>query len=259
MAVRMCAMSAIMQDVMGFVNSLGLGNSNILGGPGGNGGGNGTGGSSGNGDGNYGYVDKEHSICNPEFAALAQGCLNLMVTLYDRTGVSEKVIESLDFVETYAREGKVSQENITGLAAAAIKPVRFRLNGMDDISEEIIENIDNANWDDVVEWVGENVEYQSASQMKKATFKESWYEKNGKYQLKCLVYEYRDKEYCVYMGDTQDTLAEQHRMQQTYIDSQIEIEERSKNNVTTDAMGGFIFFWDYVNGRVDEDGNIIAE
>lgn len=171
MAVRMCAMSAIMQDVMGFVNSLGLGNSNILGGPGGNGGGNGTGGSSGNGDGNYGYVDKEHSICNPEFAALAQGCLNLMVTLYDRTGVSEKVIESLDFVETYAREGKVSQENITGLAAAAIKPVRLRLNGMDDISEEIIENIDNANWDDVVEWVGENVEYQSASQMKKATFK----------------------------------------------------------------------------------------
>ena len=171
MAVRMCAMSAIMQDVMGFVNSLGLGNSNILGGPGGNGGGNGTGGSSGNGDGNYGYVDKEHSICNPEFAALAQGCLNLMVTLYDRTGVSEKVIESLDFVETYVREGNVSQQNLTGLAAAAIKPVRFRLNGMDDISEEIIENIDNANWDDVVEWVGENVEYQSASQMKKATFK----------------------------------------------------------------------------------------
>lgn len=95
--------------------------------------------------------------------------------------------------------------------------------------------------------------------MKKATFKESWYENNGKYQLKCLVYEYRGKTYSVYMGDTQDTLAEQHRMQQTAIDRQIEIEERSKNNVTDDAHEAFDFFLDYVNGKVDADGNIIAE
>lgn len=92
---------------------------------------------------------------------------------------------------------------------------------------------------------------------KKATFKESWYEKNGIYQLKCLVYEYRGKTYIVYMGDTQDTLAEQHKMQQTYIDSQIEIEERSKNNVTTDAREDFDFFFDYLNGKVDADGNLI--
>lgn len=89
----------------------------------------------------------------------------------------------------------------------------------------------------------------------RATFKESWYEKNGKYQLKCLVYEYRGKTYCVYMGDTQDTLYEQHKMQQTYIDSQIEIEERSKNNTTTDAWEDFDFFMDYVNDEVDADGN----
>ena len=76
----------------------------------------------------------------------------------------------------------------------------------------------------------------------KATFKQSWYERNGKYQLKVLEYEYRGYKYCVYIGDTQDTLYEQHRMQQTYIDSQIEIEERSKNNVTTDAREDFDFF-----------------
>ena len=92
-----------------------------------------------------------------------------------------------------------------------------------------------------------------------ARFKESWYEKNGKYQLKCLVYEYRGKTYCVYMGDTQDTLAEQHRMQQNAIDSQISIEERSKNNVTTDAIDDFDFFFDYISGKVDADGNRFAE
>jgi hypothetical protein len=59
----------------------------------------------------------------------------------------------------------------------------------------------------------------------KATFKESWYEVNGRYQLKCLVYEYRRKTYCVYIGDTQDTLFEQHKMQQAYIDSCIEKEK----------------------------------
>ena len=91
----------------------------------------------------------------------------------------------------------------------------------------------------------------------KATFKQSWYERNGKYQLKVLEYEYRGYKYCVYIGDTQDTLYEQHRMQQTYIDSQIEIEERSKNNVTTDAREDFDFFFDYINGKVDADGNKI--
>ena len=44
-------------------------------------------------------------------------------------------------------------------------------------------------------------------------------------------------------------------MQQTYIDSQIEIEERSKNNTTTDAWEDFDFFMAYVNDEVDADGN----
>lgn len=90
----------------------------------------------------------------------------------------------------------------------------------------------------------------------KATFKESYYNKNGRFQLKCLVYNYRGKTYEVFIGDTQDTLAEQHRMQQAYIDSQIDIEEKSKNNITTDAIDDFNFFFDYVNNKVDAEGNI---
>ena len=89
----------------------------------------------------------------------------------------------------------------------------------------------------------------------KATFKESYYTKNGKFQLKCLVYEYRGQTYEVFIGDTQDTLYEQHKMQQAYIDSQIEIEEHSKNHKTTDAVSDFDFFWDYVNDKIDCNGN----
>lgn len=81
----------------------------------------------------------------------------------------------------------------------------------------------------------------------KATYKESYYIRNGKHQLKCLVYEYRGKTYEVFIGDTNDTLYEQHKMQQSYIDSQIEIENKSKNNTAADSREDFDFFWEYVN------------
>lgn len=92
--------------------------------------------------------------------------------------------------------------------------------------------------------------------MEKATFKESYYTRNGRFQLKCLVYEYKGRTYDVFMGDTQDTLYEQHKMQQAYIDREIEIQERSKNNTNgNDAFEDFDFFMSYVNGEVDADGN----
>ena len=82
----------------------------------------------------------------------------------------------------------------------------------------------------------------------KASFKQSWYEKNGKHQLKCLVYEYRGYEYEVYVGDTQDTLCEQHKKAQAIIDRNIEIEERAKNHEPTEtAAEAFAYFWELVN------------
>ena len=69
----------------------------------------------------------------------------------------------------------------------------------------------------------------------KATFKQSWYERNGKYQLKVLEYEYRGHKYCVYIGDTQDTLYEQHQKEQNAIDRCIEIEERAKDQKQSDS------------------------
>ena len=81
----------------------------------------------------------------------------------------------------------------------------------------------------------------------KATFNGSWYEKNGKYQLKVLEYKYRGYKYCVYIGDTQDTLFEQHQKEQNVIDSYIEAEERAKNHEQSDATSD----WDDIlNDRI---------
>lgn len=68
-----------------------------------------------------------------------------------------------------------------------------------------------------------------------ASFKQSWYERHGKYQLKAMEYEYRGYNYCVYVGDTQDSLYEQHQKEQNAIDSYIETEERAKNHEQSDA------------------------
>lgn len=78
-------------------------------------------------------------------------------------------------------------------------------------------------------------------------FKECYYIKNGKYQLKVLVYEYKNNTYEVYQGDTQETLFEQHQKEQNRIDRQIEIESKkhSENNIS--AEDSFNSFWDYVN------------
>lgn len=90
--------------------------------------------------------------------------------------------------------------------------------------------------------------------MKKATFVCAWTERG----YRVLLYKYRDHTYTVQdFGQLGFSLASQHRQEQTFIDSLIEKEELSKNHQTTDAMDDFDFFFDYVNGKVDADGNTI--
>lgn len=94
--------------------------------------------------------------------------------------------------------------------------------------------------------------------MKKAEFVCAWNEK-GKGRV--LQYKYRDHLYTVQdMGWLGFSLAVQHRESQTFIDSIIEKEERAKENQPThDAMEDFDFFLDYVNGKIDADGNPVAK
>lgn len=81
----------------------------------------------------------------------------------------------------------------------------------------------------------------------KALFRRSWYERHGKYQLKALEYEYKGYKYCVYVGDTQDTLFEQHQKEQNRIDSYIKIEEKAKKCRQSDATSD----WDDIlNDRI---------
>ena len=83
--------------------------------------------------------------------------------------------------------------------------------------------------------------------MTKASFKQSWYARYGNYQFKALEYEYRGYKYCVYVGDTQETLYEQHQKEQNLIDSYIEIEERARKCGQSDAMSD----WDDIlNDRI---------
>lgn len=84
--------------------------------------------------------------------------------------------------------------------------------------------------------------------MKKAIFKECYYIKNGKYQLKVLVYEYKNYTYEVCLGDTQESLWEQHQWEQNRIDKQIEIENK-KHVESESAEDSFNFFWDYINEK----------
>lgn len=85
--------------------------------------------------------------------------------------------------------------------------------------------------------------------MKKAEFVCAWNEK-GKGRI--LQYRYRDHLYTVQdLGWTGFSLANQHRQEQTYIDSLIEQEERAKaqkgKKEIPDAWEDFDFFWNYIN------------
>jgi hypothetical protein len=94
--------------------------------------------------------------------------------------------------------------------------------------------------------------------MKKAEFVKAYVGKGDKY--KSLVYKYRGYEYTIYdygfagLVPYGNTLAEQHRNEQTRIDDIIWHEEHPNNN-GSDAMEDFAFFWAYVNDEIDEDGN----
>lgn len=95
---------------------------------------------------------------------------------------------------------------------------------------------------------------QERNENMKATFKESYFTKDGKY----LVYEYRGYEYTIidygYIGlfPYGETIPEQHRKEQSRIDGIIWSKEHP-TNCTMDANECFNFFWDYVEGNIDID------
>lgn len=96
--------------------------------------------------------------------------------------------------------------------------------------------------------------------MKKAEFVEAYIGRGDKY--KSLVYKYRGYEYTIYdygfagLVPYGNTLKEQHQKEQSRIDDIIWHEEHKKES-GSDAMEDFAFFMDYVDGKIDEDGNRI--
>lgn len=80
-----------------------------------------------------------------------------------------------------------------------------------------------------------------------------------------IVYEYRGERYtvCHYRHceiPYGETLREQHERYQLDIDHMIEQRSKTGNRdaMAGDAMADFQFFMDYVDGKIDEDGNPIV-